>query len=308
MKTRILLLLALALLANVLFVGCAENRSPIAPAASQHPPDAGGIVQSPMVIQNPMPLSAPLALKTVSKRIPARTGGCLTVGTVRVQIPARALGADTTITLSLTDLEQVRFRIEPVDLQLSRPARVTFDHLDRTTGRFKEKLSIAEDTDNGPLPILTQRQGDQVVAAAQGFGDYCLGAIDDSIETVRYLTGPGYTTVLVRALTGGTVTYDRYSVRIPALALSQDTYITVRDPGLGFVVCELEPHGIQFRIPVTLQMDLRGLNIQGRNDWTIYWYDESRDGWVDLHALFKGDKLLVGLPHFSKYEAGRAGW
>ena len=311
MRTRILPFLTLAILAIAMFAGCAENSPPVAPAASQHHSGLGGAAPAPMFVRNPVPLSTPLVETTVTKRITARNGGDLAVGSVKVQIPARGLSADTTITLTLTDLEQLRFSIEPKGLRLSSAAQVTVNNLSKTTSRSVFRLSVVQDTDRGRLPLSTRRMGDQAVASMQRFGDFGLGgmsAFGDSIQFVRYLSGPGYTTTLVSAWRGGTVAYDRYTVRIPARALEQDTYITVRDPGAGYVLCELEPHGTQFRTPATLDMNLQGLDIQGFTDWTIFWFDDDFGDWSDQHAVFNGDKVTVSLPHFSSYAAGRAGW
>ena len=122
---------------------------------------------------------------------------------------------------------------------------------------------------------------------------------------------PTYTTRRIMADRGGVVQFGRFLVRIPAGALAADTDITVRDAGEPFVACELEPHGLQFLIPVTLEVSLRGLDCVGFNDWTVYWV-ATPGLWVDQDATFdpRGARLQAELWHFSTYVPGRprAGW
>ncbi len=104
------------------------------------------------------------------------------------------------------------------------------------------------------------------------------------------------------------VEYGRFKVQIPKNALSEDTYITVRDLGTGYLMCELEPHGIQFSIPVQFEMDLKGLHWEPYTDWTDYWLNEETGLWERQTGTFDGDKIVDSLSHFSRYVAGRAGW
>jgi hypothetical protein len=73
-------------------------------------------------------------------------------------------------------------------------------------------------------------------------------------------------------------------------------------------MCELEPHGITFLVPVQLEMDLSGLDWAPYTDWTDYWLNEETGLWERQTGIFGGDKIVDSLSHFSSYVAGRAGW
>jgi hypothetical protein len=121
---------------------------------------------------------------------------------------------------------------------------------------------------------------------------------------------PSEVTVLARANEKTKITLGRFELKIPKGALSQDTLITLRRVEGPYLMCELEPHGIQFAKPVKLKMDLQGLDTADYEDWTIFWYDEDSGLWVDMGAVYDPDdeKVEAQLPHFSLYGGGRAGW
>ena len=123
--------------------------------------------------------------------------------------------------------------------------------------------------------------------------------------------GSNSETRLIRARNGGEVQQGRFKVTIPPGALASDTYITIRDRSYWYVRCELEPHGIQFQQPVTLEIDLRGLSWAPYTDWSVFWHEDD-DTWVDQHGVFANGRVSAQLWHFSEYapgaDRGRAGW
>ena len=64
------------------------------------------------------------------------------------------------------------------------------------------------------------------------------------------------------------------------------------------VVCL--PEGLQFSIPVRLEMNVAGTEVDAANA-TIYWYDPTHNTWVDMHGTYQSGKHAVTaqLPHFS---------
>lgn len=110
---------------------------------------------------------------------------------------------------------------------------------------------------------------------------------------------------------GGVVACGRYSVTIPAGALSQTVAITVRPLEQdGSVGCELLPHGLQFLVPAQLKMSLSGTTMATQLQTTIYWWDAANADWVDISGTYAGadQSVVAPLAHFSQYKAGRAGW
>jgi len=129
------------------------------------------------------------------------------------------------------------------------------------------------------------------------------------VELIPFSGRAGQTSKLVRASKGGVVSYGRFTVYIPASALEEDTVITVRDPGAAALVCQLEPHGLQFNKPVVLQMGLLGLDYdQNADGWTIFYLNEETGRWEDTGGSKFWTCLGTFLDHFSTYGGGRAGW
>jgi hypothetical protein len=118
---------------------------------------------------------------------------------------------------------------------------------------------------------------------------------------------------LIKADEGGIVSWGRFRVDIPAGALSEDTEIKISRPNPQAVMCELEPHGIQFNTPVTLRIDYGGTaaadNEANMPSLGVYWYNEDSGIWevVGKRIDAKSNKMEASLEHFSKYGAG-ADW
>lgn len=111
---------------------------------------------------------------------------------------------------------------------------------------------------------------------------------------------------------GGLVMIGRYSVLVPADALTRPTVITiiVREE-TGLVSCELLPHGLSFSNtkPVLLRMNVGGTELAARTSMTIYWFDDQTATWVDVGGLPDptGSTVSANLTHFSRYAVGESG-
>lgn len=68
-------------------------------------------------------------------------------------------------------------------------------------------------------------------------------------------------TTLVRYALGGTIQAGRFTIIVPFCALARDTRLTVTDLSgeLGYLACRITPWNPAFRKPVTLTIDLGGL-------------------------------------------------
>lgn len=125
-------------------------------------------------------------------------------------------------------------------------------------------------------------------------------------------SGSGWTEQFIIASQGGVVTAGRHTVIIPPGALYQDTTITVEDSSDdGIVGCELQPHGILFRNPVTLVTCFSDLADPA--GYTMFWDSTSPTGvdvWMNVGGEVTPDSsgIQVQLGHFSRYAPGKAGW
>ena len=118
---------------------------------------------------------------------------------------------------------------------------------------------------------------------------------------------------LIKADVGGVVSWGRFRVDIPAGALSEDTEIKISRPNPQLVMCELEPHGIQFNKPVTLRIDYSGTYAADKEasmpSLGVYWYNEDSGTWevIGLQVSARSNKVEASLEHFSDYAAGWQG-
>lgn len=154
-------------------------------------------------------------------------------------------------------------------------------------------------------PGFSAQAPEEAVAETQGVLETALA---HAVVALPLAGAAESVTQLVLADNGGVVHLNRFRVVIPAGALSTDTFITIRNPGNGYFTCELEPHGIQFNVPVTLEMDLGGLSLTAGERLSIYWLNLDSDLWEDQMAAQSNTTLSVPLNHFSQYSIGRGGW
>jgi hypothetical protein len=192
------------------------------------------------------------------------------------------------------------------------PATIKTDKLDHTNGRSRTDVTVLQNSNGSWSPIATGRDGDKIWAGITVLDDYAIGAptttsTTGDVQLISWLDGAGYRTRLVKADKGGSLKYGRYTLTFPAGALTQDTYITIREPGTGYMMCDLEPEGIHFNQPVDLEVDLKNTGITG-DGWTIFWWNPVTGLWEDQNGTFSGDKVNAALRHFSRYAPGKAGW
>ena len=301
--------LLLSLLTLALLAGCSRGPEGAAPTGPATAPSAGGPV---FLTTPPAQIATPQAMSFAAKFIRADLGGDLSLGNVAISFPKGSLPFSTFVSISTLGEGLVGLRVDPAGLVLLKPALVKIEQVDRTNEKAFQALRVHLWHSSGTLPLETRRDKNTITADALALGEFRIGSEpSDSTEVqwLYYLNGPGYTTVLINADRGGTVVYGRYQVTLLAQALAADTYITVRDADNEFVSCELEPHGIQFLVPVELQIDLRGLQYLPFTDWSIYWL-AAEDQWQDQGGTFVDSKVRANLWHFSEYAPGRgrAGW
>jgi hypothetical protein len=297
-------------IALLFLFGCSqEPQRPLAPG----PRGAGQAV--PQMLADPEPAPVPLGFwfggGSSTAWISARTGGDVSLDGCSIHFYPGSLPRDMAITLTREDRDTVRFSVKPAGLVLAKPALITVSGLDRTNHLAIPALQVYLVSDSSNVPLESRRMSDRIEADMDVLGEFALGGMDRAgtgIIFLQYLSGPGYQTAYIEAAAGGRVQYGRFALTFPPGALAEDTYITISNPGNGLLMCELEPHGIRFNVPVTLEMDLRGLRWQPYTDWSIYWLDPEAEQWVDEGGSFQGGSLRVGLLHFSTYAAGRAGW
>lgn len=101
------------------------------------------------------------------------------------------------------------------------------------------------------------------------------------------------------------------TLSIPAGALEEDTEITAEIIGkkdlpeaanLAGNVVEFGPDGLNFLMPVALEIDLAGAKIPEGADVSIAWLDEDKNEWVDLSgSKMANGKVTAETTHFTKF-------
>jgi hypothetical protein len=301
----------LPLVAGALLAGCSREPNAAAPTSPTATTTAGGPV---LLGAPPVRVATPQGATYTAKLMRADRDGDIALGNVAIRFPKGSLPFTTMVSLSTLGDGLVGFRVEPANLTLLTPALIKIEQLDRTNEKALPGLRVHLQQRSGARPLETRRDGNKIEADALTLGEFRIGSDDGDaatgIQWLYYLDGPGYSTVMIEADKGGKVVCGRYQVTLPAGALASDTYITVRDPGNWFVSCELEPHGIQFLVPVELQIDLHGLYYSPFTDWSIFWLAGDDGQWQNQGGSFADEKVKASLWHFSTYAParGRAGW
>ena len=117
---------------------------------------------------------------------------------------------------------------------------------------------------------------------------------------------------------GGTFTFKNITLKFPPRAISGKYVVRIEQPEHGRALWDLsiEPEIPFFNKPVILSVDysLFGdtLDLSGKGDHFLLWYNEKDKVWVDLGAIDdKGRKCIrVDIWHFSRYTVtdGTSGW
>jgi hypothetical protein len=312
MPTRRVVGLLLGVFVLTLGVGCASDQQ------TTPGPSAPGPIASGAVVFIPLPhgtMATPQAISySASRTLTAASGGEIAVAGMRVTFPAGSLPSNTTITLVVQKSEYVSVSLKPAGITLRSPAIIRLDDLTKTDGTVYQGLAFYKLTTSNSAIQPTSNDWRTPQAWVSTTGDFFLGGTRwdiPGVQFIRYLSGSGYVTQLVTAAAGGTIVCDRIKVTVPPWALNVDTYITIHQTSQdGALVAVLEPHGIQFRSAVTLDINLSGLTWQPYTDWTIFWLNEATGSWENQGGTFANQRVTGPLWHFSEYAParGRAGW
>jgi hypothetical protein len=108
---------------------------------------------------------------------------------------------------------------------------------------------------------------------------------------------------LVSAESGGRVSNGWVILDFPAGALEKDTEISISMSDPNVLVVDLEPHGIQFKKPVTMTFNLNGTDAAGlADDACLLWFNDEMGWWEKLDTESPQDsQCQTLLEHFSKY-------
>lgn len=121
----------------------------------------------------------------------------------------------------------------------------------------------------------------------------------------------GSTERMISNILGGRIDHGKVRLDVPAGALdvTTSTIFKVEIPSGNALRVNLYPHGVQFRKPVTLTIDLSDATNVGEHV-ALYWWDEDGKVWKNVGGTYDPvTKILVTkLDHFSSYAPGRAGW
>ncbi|HXL15456.1 MAG TPA: hypothetical protein VN972_05160 [Methylomirabilota bacterium] len=158
-----------------------------------------------------------------------------------------------------------------------------------------------------------------VAFTPDGTVDYVWAPIDtvevepESIGTASLPPRSLSASVRIDGSRGGMVRAGRFSVKIPAGAVSGTATVTLTMPDSTVMVCDLSiaPSSANaFNVPVQLTADLSSTDLPDASSLTMYWYDPIRVTWVNCASKSRtmGTQITMNLEHFSRYAAGKAGW
>ena len=133
-----------------------------------------------------------------------------------------------------------------------------------------------------------------------------------------FQSAPNWYTVAsksVKPLFGGVVAGSRYKVTLPPLSLSQTTTIAIREYSPNVIDFELLPHGTQFLLPVTVDVDYSGTSLDPASpDYqgglpVLLWLNASTGLWELVPGVNNPltKKYTVLLTHFSRYAVSSQG-
>jgi hypothetical protein len=111
---------------------------------------------------------------------------------------------------------------------------------------------------------------------------------------------------VIRNETGGEVSGGRYLLQVPAGAMPvEEAVFTISEVSPDMVMCDIEPHGIQFLVPVRIIIDCDGTTAEGQVMETRLVYFNEEMGWWELIPggpwPEDPDKFCGFLDHFSRY-------
>ena len=171
--------------------------------------------------------------------------------------------------------------------------------------------SLLTAPDAGPTSTTTvERNVAQVPPPANLIG----GVIDGINKLLNWTT---VVTKLVLKDQVTVVTGHRWSLEFEKGSLLDDALITIQDYDPDVLDVQFGPSGTKFPVPVTLTVDLANTaadpgaaRYDGREP-VLYWLNDQTSTWVEMPGRvdWANKKLIVQLPHFSRYVVGsKAGW
>lgn len=99
-------------------------------------------------------------------------------------------------------------------------------------------------------------------------------------------------------LAGGVLSVCGRTLTIPAGALHEPTYISLRRLSDGSV--DLEPDGQTFLVPVQILFVVPAS--AKASAYQVEWYDPSAEEWTQIPSLSAGGSRTASLAHFSRYQ------
>ena len=113
--------------------------------------------------------------------------------------------------------------------------------------------------------------------------------------------------VIVSARDGGVVQGGRYTLTFPKKSLPYDAEIVIKEYAPGILIWEMEPHGIVFKRPVLLTVDLSGTRAAGSDTrLQLVYYNEELRRWQVIPSRHSpksrnSNEFEAYLKHFSRY-------
>lgn len=171
--------------------------------------------------------------------------------------------------------------------------------------------SLLTAPDAGPTSAATvERNVSQVPPPAN-----LLGGVVNGVDKIL-----NWTTVVTKLVLKDQVTVvtgHRWSLEFEKGSLLNDALITIQDYDPDILDVQFGPSGTKFPVPVTLTVDFSNtaadpgaVPYDGREP-VLYWLNDQTNTWVEMPGRvdWASKKLIVQLPHFSRYVVGsKAGW
>jgi len=142
-----------------------------------------------------------------------------------------------------------------------------------------------------------------------------LGGVIDGVNKLL-----NWTTVVTKLVLKDQVTVvtgHRWTLEFEKGSLLSDALVTIQDYDPDVLDVQFGPSGTKFPVPVTLTVDFSntaadpGAAQYAGHAPVLYWLNDQTNTWVEMPGRvdWAGKKLIVQLPHFSRYVVGgKAGW
>jgi hypothetical protein len=140
------------------------------------------------------------------------------------------------------------------------------------------------------------------------------GVIDGGDKLLSWITIV-QTPVLTNQAT--VVTGHRWTLQFAKGSLTADALVTIQDYDPNILDVQFGPTGTKFAVPVTLTVDFSNTAVDPGDahyngcEPALYWLNDQTGAWEEMPGRvdWTNKKLIVQLPHFSRYEVGsKAGW